>query len=135
MPRDKLHKDIFLKIDIMFYPGYSDTFGYMFPEAMSHGIPIITLDGCSRRELVHNDKGGYVVWGKLSKYGFLVASPTDKEIPDVQTAISMVLTNLLSDEKIRKSMGDYNYNLVKNGQFSLSKRNKALQSIYSEAMK
>jgi len=136
MERNKLHKDIFPKIDILFYPGFSDSFGYAMPEAMSHGIPIVTFDGCARREIVHHCKGGYVAWGKLSKWGFLETKPvTDSEKEHASFATMIALTNLTSNKKLWAEMSEYNYNLVKSGQFSLAERNKKLKKVYKEALK
>jgi len=133
MPRDKLHSKIFPKLDVLFYPGYSDTFGYIFPEAMSHGLPIVTINGCARTELI-NEKGGCVVNASLNKWGFLEDIGTINKFTDLQIGVNMCLTNILTNKSLRKSMSDYNYDVVKEGIFSLYNRNVILQKIYKEAL-
>ena len=49
------------KTDIFVYPGYTDTFGFSILEAMSFGIPIVTLDGFARKEIVEDGKTGFLV--------------------------------------------------------------------------
>ena len=39
----RLFEEIYQNSDILIYPGYSDTFGFCILEAMSFGIPIITV--------------------------------------------------------------------------------------------
>jgi len=134
MPRDKLYKTIFPNIDILFYPGYSDSYGFIFPEASSFGIPIITIDGVARRELVHSGKGGYVIFNKLSKYGFPFILG-EKEKDQIRFDLNFAVTNLVCDGNLRKSMSDYNYNLAKRGIFSIKKRNTAMLNVYKDAIK
>jgi len=134
MPRNKLHSEIFPKLDVLFYPGYSDTFGYIFPEAMSHGIPIVTINGCARKELV-TEKGGCVVNAALNEWGFLEDIGEINKFADLQMGINMCLTNILTDKKLRKAMSDYNYGAVKSGIFSLYNRNEILKQIYMKALK
>ena len=52
MPREKLRKEFYEKIDVLIYPGISDSFGFAFLEAMSYGIPIMTMHGYARKELI-----------------------------------------------------------------------------------
>jgi glycosyltransferase involved in cell wall biosynthesis len=52
MPQDKLFKEVFPKSDIFVYPGFSDTFGFALTEAISFGVPVVTVDGYSRREII-----------------------------------------------------------------------------------
>jgi glycosyltransferase involved in cell wall biosynthesis len=133
MPRDELYKKVFPKIDILFYPGFSDSYGFIFPEAASFGIPVITMNGVARTELVHINESGYVVSKKLQKNGFPIGID-EQEKENIMFNFHMVLTNLVSNKKLRKKMSDYNYNLAKNGIFSIKKRNTKLLKIYKEAI-
>jgi len=130
--RDYLEKHVFPKINLMIYPGYSDTFGYIFPESFSYGIPVITIDGCARKELVHDNKGGIVISTELSPFGYLDKRPSYESL---EFGLITAITNIIKNKKIWESMSDYNYNLVKSGQFSLSYRNNILKHIYQEAIK
>jgi len=68
MPHKKV-LEIYKKSDILVYPGYSDSFGFGFLEAMSFGIPIITVDGDSRREIVREGRTGFIV-DRPDKFSF-----------------------------------------------------------------
>lgn len=67
MPREELIKKGYEKSDILVYPGYSDSFGWAFLEAMSFGLPIITVNGVARRDLIRNGRNGFVVPRKMKK--------------------------------------------------------------------
>lgn len=134
MPRDELYKHVFPKIDILFYPGFSDSFGFIFPEAASFGIPIVTIDGVARKELVHSRKGGYVISKRLHKNGFPIGID-EKEREQILFELNFALTDIVANGKLRKTMSDYNYKLAKNGIFSIKKRNAELLRIYKEALK
>jgi len=60
-PREKILSEIYPKTDILVYPSYTDTFGFILLEAMSFGIPIITVGGNSRDDIVRDEKNGFVV--------------------------------------------------------------------------
>jgi glycosyltransferase involved in cell wall biosynthesis len=131
MPREKLEEEFFSKIDVLIYPGYSDSFGFIFPEAFSYGIPVITVDGCSRKEIVHNELGGHVINQYLNYYGFPEGMPTKEERERFVFEMIMAATNILSP-KVYNKMSKYNFDLVKNGIFSIDKRNKELEKIYKK---
>ena len=56
-----LMKEILPKMDILVYPGYSDSFGFIITEAMSFGIPVITVDGYGKRDIVRSGLDGFIV--------------------------------------------------------------------------
>jgi glycosyltransferase involved in cell wall biosynthesis len=136
MPRIDLHKKIYPKLDVLFYPGLSDTYGFAIPEAMSHGIPVLTFDGVARKELVHDGLGGYVVGTGINMYphGYIESVPSVGD-DGITLSIMMKLTNIIKDKKLREKMSNYCYDLVKSGQFSLFNRNARLKQIYEEALK
>ena len=134
MPRDKLYKTIFPKLDILFYPGFSDSYGFIFPEAASFGIPVVTIDGVARKELIHSSQGGYVISKRLHNNGFPIGID-DKEKEHILFDLNFALTNLVCDPKLRKEMSNYNYNMAQNGIFSIEKRNNELLKIYKKAIK
>jgi len=135
--RKELYKTIFPEIDIMLYPGYSDTFGFMFPEAASFGIPIVTYNGVARYELVHHKKSGFVAGGTVSKRGYPNYSIEEEYLNEHALGFEMVITNILSDKKTWKSMSKYSYDMVvsPDGMYSMWGRNKKLKKIYKNATK
>lgn len=128
------HKDIlklYKKADILVYPGYSDSFGFVFMEAMSFGIPIITVDGYSRREIIGDGKHGFIIKRPkeiirgTSIYGY------ENTIKEMVKKTEL----LIKDKQLRKVMGMECIKEVKEGKFSIDNRNKKLNKIYKEALK
>lgn len=129
MPRQELFAKIFPSASIFIYPGFSDTFGFGFLEAMSFGLPIITVDGIARKEIVENNKNGFLI--ERENLGEL----TDKEKLILTEKMLKKTEILIKNKNLRKKMGDYGYNLVKTGRFSIKERNTKLEKIYSDAIK
>ena len=122
--------------DIFVYPGYTDSFGFAFLEAMSFGIPIITLDGCSRKELIKDGKEGFIIpyTSKISPHLF-ARSINGRETEEIISNISSLASKLIEDKKLRKKMSKNCINEIKNGKFSIKERNKKLRKIYEDALK
>jgi len=121
MAQKKVFGEIYSNSDILVYPGYSDSFGFAMLEAMSFGIPIITCDGQSRREIIEEGKTGFIAKGKNS----------GEEIKEM-----IRLTELLiKDKKKLMEMSKECVKIVKTGKFSIKERNKKLKRIYEEALK
>jgi glycosyltransferase involved in cell wall biosynthesis len=119
--------EIYKKSDIFIYPGYSDTFGFVFMEAMSFGIPIITVDGFARKEIVEDKKNGYVI-PKPKNINVMI--PNEEIINKIIEKASI----LIEDEKLREKMSKNCIEEIKYGKFSMKKRNEKLKKIYEEAM-
>jgi glycosyltransferase involved in cell wall biosynthesis len=63
MEQEKLF-ELMREADIFLYPGSVDTFGFSLLEAMSFGLPILTINTertRSRREIVKNEKTGFIL--------------------------------------------------------------------------
>jgi glycosyltransferase involved in cell wall biosynthesis len=129
MPRDKLFKDIYPKSNIFIYPGLSDTFGFSFLEAMSFGLPIITISGIARDELVENNKNGYIIKSKINinKLNNL----NNKNLIKEMTKKTQIL---IDNSKKRTEFGNFGHNLIKKGKFSIKERNKKMEKVYFEAV-
>ena len=115
----------------MVYPGYTDSFGFAYLESMSFGIPIVTVDGWSRKEIISEGKTGFVIerpkkmaWDKIEK--------EEREI--VQEIINKT-SLLIENKKLRETMSKNCIKEIKEGKFSIKKRNKELKKIYGEALK
>lgn len=63
----ELFEEIYPSADIFLYPSFTDTFGFAILEAMSFGLPVVCVDGLSRRELVEDGKTGVIVNAGLSE--------------------------------------------------------------------
>jgi|TARA_Y100000310_G_scaffold263274_1_gene273423 glycosyltransferase involved in cell wall biosynthesis len=149
---EKLIKEIFPSSDIMIYPGYSDTFGFIFPESLSFGIPVVTIDGVARKDLIEDKKTGIVIESKkrpgfeeicLSKSKIvdklIEKRPSFEEICSSKSKIVDKLieetSKLIENKKLREKMSKNCLMEVKNGRFSIEEKNKKLRKIYEEGLK
>ena len=119
MPYEELVK-LYQRSDIFIYPGYSDSFGFGFIEAMAFGLPIVSCNtGRCRREIVRPWVNGFLV---------------DRDSDVVQSLCDKV--SLLIDSKnLRDVMTKNCLKIIKGGRFSIKKRNKKLKRIYEGAIK
>jgi len=130
------------KADLFFYPSFIDTFGFGILEAMSFGLPIISVNTnktLTRKEILDNGKQGFISEIKdqltdkiLEKKEKLVFGKEENEL------IENLFENcckLIDDKKLREKMSRNCTNEVKNGKFSIKERNKKLKRIYEEAIK
>lgn len=118
MPHQRLMEEIFPKSDILVYPGYSDTFGFIFIEAMSFRIPIVTVDGFARKEIVGEGKTGFVIDKGNSVRGMIEKT-----------------SKLIENKKLRERMSRNCIKTVTDGRFSIKERNEKMKKIYEEALR
>lgn len=119
---------IYQKSDIFVYPGYSDSFGFVFMDAMAFGLPIVTVDngGC-RREIVKNE---FIVnIDQLDKLD--IFNLDEKIISKLCGKVSLLIEN----RRLRDKISGEGLKNIANGKFSIKKRNEKLEKIYTEAMK
>ncbi|HNV01498.1 MAG TPA: glycosyltransferase family 4 protein [archaeon] len=128
MNRSELFKKVYTNTDIFIYPGLSDSFGFSFLEAMSFGLPIVTVEGHGRREIIKNKKNGFIV-GKDKYY---LSLPYDQ---DLEKQIIKKTELLIKNKKLRKEIGKNNYFEVKQGKFSIKTRNTKLAEVYKQSIK
>ena len=128
LQQKELFEEIYPESDIFVYPGYSDTFGFGFIEAMNFGLPVITVDGYARKEIVTEGKTGFVIERPVN----LNFYKTNEEILN---KIVEKIKLLVEDKKCLKRMSKNCIEEIKNGKFSIKERNKKLEKIYSEAIK
>lgn len=131
MPYSKITQDIFPKADIFVYPGYSDTFGFVFVEALSFGLPVVTVDGFSRDYIIEDGKTGFIIKRKDDIDPNIIGANENEAIEE----ICKKTLEILKKEKMLKKMSQNCIEEVKNGKFSIEKRNKNLKKIYEEAIK
>jgi len=112
MPQDELFK-FMEQADIFVYPGYSDTFGFALLEAMSFGLPIVTVKGFAKSEIVED-------------CGFVV----ENNIGDMINATEI----LIKQKLLRNTMGNCGRFQVASGKFSIKHRNEQLKKIYEESL-
>jgi glycosyltransferase involved in cell wall biosynthesis len=128
IPQRELLTKIFPISDILIYPGYSDSFGFILLEAMSFGIPIVTVEGVARKEIVQE-----------GKTGFVVERPTNLDIRKINHILVRKLleksSRLIGNKKLRERMSKNCIKEIKNGRFSIKEMNKKLKKIYEGVIK
>ncbi len=133
MEQEELFK-VYASSDILFYPGFSDTFGFALVEALMFKLSIITFEGFARDEIVIEGKNGFIIkkpesispnWSEIRK------KISQKFIDEAVKKTEI----LVKDEKLRSSMGEFGYKMIRSGEFSVKNRNKILMKIYQEALK
>jgi len=133
------------KSDIFILPTLFDTFGYVYLEAMSFGLPVIATSIFAVPEIVEDERSGLLVSPEYSLfngydyrfgsteelYEFCIANPQNKLIERLEKA----MIRLIENDKERTEFGKYGRWLVENGKFSIKYRNKKLKEIFNELLK
>jgi len=128
---------LYKKSDIFFYPSFMDTFGFGQLEAMSSGLPIITVntkDTKTRNEIIENNKQGFMfdiendITDKIinSKEKILIG---DDELNIINKLIKNC-SKLIENKKLREKMSKNCIEMIKGGKFSIKERNKKLKRVY-----
>lgn len=107
-------KQLYKAADVFCLPSFREGLSASVMEAMASGLPVVCSDIRGNRDLIVNDLGGYLVGGN-----------------DVE-GYSNALHGLIQSIQLRKDMGDYNSNYVRN--FSLEKVTQKMKSIYSNML-
>ena len=131
MPHEKVMGEIFPQSDIFVYPGYGDTFGFMFLEAMSFGLPVVTVDGFARKDLVEEGKTGFII-NRPWEINTRIIGPKEEQLID---EIIKKTEELIENKKLHEKMSKNSIEMIKKGGFSIEERNKKLEKVYREALK
>lgn len=133
LPQKKLF-GIMENSDLFIYPSISETFGFSLLEAMSFGIPIITIETewtPSVSEIVINNKTGLIE--KLNRI------PSQRRVGKFEREVIGKLFNncckIIDNEQLRGKISENCLKEIEKGRFSVIKRNKQLKKIYEEALK
>jgi len=125
VPQKVLFEKIYPAVDIFFYPGFGDSYGFAVPEAMAFGLPIVTTDTFAKREIV--GKAGFLV--KLPKNWKGYQDMNEKLLNSLEKKASLLIEN----EKLREKVGKEGIKQARS-KFSIEERNKKLRKIYEEAL-
>lgn len=135
------------KASLFLMPTSIDTFGMVFLEAFSHGIPVVTSDTFAANEIVAHDRDGLVVpcyptrWflddhtptPGMWRWEWLQKAQTDEEREKVVRRLHDALGPLLADPKRLSAMSERAYEKVVSGPYSLRERDRSLLPVYREA--
>ena len=127
MSHEKLFGEIYPNADILVYPTFSDTFGFAILEAQSFGLPVVAMRTKSTHtinETITDGKTGFVVDNlEAEDINRIVSKKVFLEIKnDVE--------KLIKDKKLLKNMSKNCLDIIKNGKFSIRKRNEKLKKVY-----
>ncbi|MBI3623771.1 glycosyltransferase family 4 protein [Candidatus Pacearchaeota archaeon] len=131
VPQKKLFEEIYPSSDIFVYPGYSDTFGFSMLEAMSFGIPTITVEGDVKEEIIDERKTGFIVSSGNASYRENIKN-YNKEV--VEEMVEKAL-KLIDNRKLLREMAKNCIKTIKDGKFSIKQRNEKLEKVYQEALR
>lgn len=131
VPHELMMSKIFPKTDIIIQPGYSDSYGFAFVEAQAFGIPLITVNNFSRKDLVNDGTTGFIIERDKNSSWY----PDNKEAERIVNEMVEKASILIEDKKLRMRMVRNGRKAVKEGKFSIKVRNEKLKKIYSEAVK
>ncbi|MBC8435309.1 glycosyltransferase family 4 protein [archaeon] len=131
IPQKKLLDEIYPSSDIFVYPSFTDTFGFAIIEAMGFGLPVVSVGGHSRKELIEDGKTGYVI---ENPFGDTITME-DLEKLNIQTVknLERKVEDLVLKKDLRNEMSFNCKKIVQDGKFSIDKRNKRLNEIYKGA--
>ncbi len=143
VPVEVLERE-FQTADIFLFPSYH-TLPYTILEAMTHELPVVTIDSWANAEYVKNGETGLVVpmSRKVPRYHdslqppFL--SPQFHDVlrapdPTVVAALARAVASLIEAPDLLKRLGRAARHEVEEGRFSLSRMNQSLQKLLDEAL-
>jgi glycosyltransferase involved in cell wall biosynthesis len=133
MPQKELIEKVYSKIDIFLYPGYSDSFGFAIPEVMGMGVPVVSIDVSTRKEIISDGKNGFVVKNNLSQKELIDSSNKINE--DLIKKLEDKCEILIEDKKLLRRFGNEAKKEIISGKFSAEKIKKQMEKIYLEALK
>jgi len=133
MPQKELFQEIMTISDVFIYPGYSDSFGFSFLESLSIGIPIVSIDSFNRKEIITNNKTGFIIknYGIKWNKNIPILNKEDLMIEEMVRKTELLIKN----KKLREKMSENCINEIKNGKFSIERRNRQLKKIYGGALR
>jgi glycosyltransferase involved in cell wall biosynthesis len=145
------HKDIwkfYTDSDIFVFPSHFDGYGAVLMEAMSSGLPVVSVDAFAIPEIIKDGKNGLLVHTDGQTIGDYLdrgISPTEEDMVRCMTSIpneDKLLADLVEKIKalvesksMRDRMGRNSLRDVSRGRFSIKTGNKVLKRIYEEALR
>lgn len=132
IPQKELFK-LMEQSDLFLYPGSVDTFGFSLLEAMSFGLPTITINAKltkSRREIIENNKTGFI----FDVVDDLLFNKIGKNEEVVIDKLFKNASKLIENKKLMEEMSKECIKTIKTGKFSIKVRNKKLRRIYKESL-
>lgn len=135
-------RKFFMTSDLFVMPTHEDTFGMVFLEALSCGLPVITTKQFACPEIVDEGRNGFFVESEILFLDKTVIP--DKKIngsnyggveEKLVNSLIKVLSDIVDDPSIVENMKPNCYKeFIQDGKFSLLTRNKKLEIIFKQAL-
>jgi glycosyltransferase involved in cell wall biosynthesis len=118
VPYEKI-VDFYNNSDIFVLPSLMEGLSNAIMEAMASGLPIVATDVGGNKELIKSEKGGYLVQPKNS------------------IELSNAILNLMENPELRKKMGTYNLNIIKqyDSKLIMKKKEKLINLLFNFSKK
>jgi glycosyltransferase involved in cell wall biosynthesis len=127
-------------------PVHADTFGFVFLEAMAHGVPCIATSHFAVPEIITHEKTGLIVEAENSYFDSNGLPEYDSIAPDgelvarVREPSSAYVGRLhgamqlfCEDPRLREALSEGAFQEIERGKFSQATRRAVMQQVYSTA--
>ncbi|MBN2095045.1 MAG: glycosyltransferase family 4 protein [Candidatus Aenigmarchaeota archaeon] len=144
--KEELYREFYPKADIFVVPTYQDSFGLVFLEAISSGLPVISTNMFALNEMVLEGKNGFLIDSPIKYFNedytpnnYWWQTDTTKaakegNYPSVVKQLSEKLDRLISDKRLRQSMSKVSRELVESGRFSERVRKGRIYKAYKHCL-
>ncbi len=136
LPQTELFQKVYSISDIFVYPGYSDSFGFAIPEIMSLGIPVVSVDVSTRREIIEDGKNGLLVKTSMTQQQLeKLANKLNKNSKEIINQISKKIEELILDKSRLKELSKNARKIRDSSDFSSKETVKKWEEVYKDAVK
>jgi len=140
--------ELYSNSDVLVFPTHYDTYGFVIPEALSFGLPVISVDSFSTPELVRHERTGLLLKTYFSAYAddFGYAPTTQREFFKTLikvcrkppqwyvTLLSEAMERFLNDSSFKDECSRNAIMETTEGKFSPKRSREQLKRIYEEAL-
>ena len=134
--------------DVFVFPTHYDTYGFVILEALSFGLPVITVDSFSTPELVRHERTGLLIRSHFSSYAndFGYAAPTQQELKKKRIQACMnppqwyvnllceAMARMINDHRLRDECSRSAIAETTQGRLSPKRSREQLKRVYEEAL-
>jgi glycosyltransferase involved in cell wall biosynthesis len=134
--------------DVFVFPTHYDTYGFVIPEALSFGLPVISVEDFSTPELVQHEKTGLLIKTYFSSFGddFGYATRTLQELSKKRIEactkppgwyvelLAAAMQRMIDDEGFRKACAANAIRETTEGKFSPERSKAQIKCIYENAL-
>jgi glycosyltransferase involved in cell wall biosynthesis len=135
--------------DVFVFPTHYDTYGFVIPEALSFGLPVISVDDFSTPELVQHGRTGLLIKTHFSSFSddFGYVTPTLQELSKKRLhacknppgwyieLLAEAMLRMMTDSNFRKACSVNAVQETTEGKFSPARSKAQLKLIYENALR